>query len=97
MYVANAGNTDAHVPATFSDFTVQYGDGEAKAIPFAVKNEIVVEESDKEDLAALIQYAKDAQEAPSYAYVVPKVKALFEKALADAAAVNANAAATQAE
>ena len=97
LYVANAGNTDAHVPATFSDFTVQYGDGEAKAIPFAVKNEIVVEESDKEDLAALIQYAKDAQEAPSYAYVVPKVKALFEKALADAAAVNANAAATQAQ
>ncbi len=54
-------------------------------------------ETDKEDLAALIKYAKDAQEAPSYAYLVPKVKALFEKALADAVAVNTDAAATQAE
>ena len=54
-------------------------------------------ETDKEDLAALIKYAEDAQKAESYQYLVPKVKELFEKALADAVAVNENAAATQTE
>ena len=96
LYVANAGSTDAHIPATFSDFTVQYGDGEAKSIPFAVKNEME-DETDKTNLQALIAYAQDAKEDPNYAYVVPVVKELFEKALADAIAVNENEKATQKE
>ena len=54
-------------------------------------------ETDKGDLAALIKYAEDAKKAASYPYLVPKVKALFEKALADASKVNENPAATQAE
>ena len=66
-------------------------------VEWKVSGKPVQASADKEDLAALIQYAKDAQEAPSYAYLVPKVKALFEKALADADAVNKDAAATQAE
>lgn len=53
--------------------------------------------SDKEDLAALIEYAQDAKDAENYKYVVPKVKELFEKALEDAIAVNAKEDATQKE
>lgn len=53
--------------------------------------------SDKEDLAALIEYAQDAKNAENYKYVVPKVKELFEKALEDAIAVNAKEDATQKE
>ena len=51
----------------------------------------------KEDLEALIKYAKEAQKDPSYKYVVKKVREMFEQALADANKVNGNAAATQAE
>ena len=53
--------------------------------------------SDKEDLAALIEYAQDAKNAENYKYVVPKVKELFEKALEDAIGVNAKEDATQKE
>ncbi len=53
--------------------------------------------ADKTDLADLIEYAQSAKNAESYQYLVPKVKALFERALADAVAVNENAAATQAQ
>ncbi len=53
--------------------------------------------ADKTDLADLIEYAQSAKNAENYQYLVPKVKALFEKALADAVAVNENAAATQAQ
>ena len=53
--------------------------------------------SDKEDLAALIQYAQDAKKDETYKYLVPKVKELFEKALEDAIAVNAKEDATQKE
>ena len=92
LYVANAGEADAYIPATFRDFTVQYGDGEAKAIPFAVKNE-----ADKSDLQALITYAQDAKKDANYEYVVPAVKDLFEKALDAAVKVEENVNATQEE
>lgn len=49
------------------------------------------------DLEALIAYAQEAKESPSYEYLVPAVKELFEKALADAVAVNENENATQEE
>ena len=58
---------------------------------------IVMEEADKEDLAALIDYAKEAKEDPGYKYVVAKVREMFEKALEDAVAVNDKSEATQAE
>ena len=55
------------------------------------------ESVDKEDLKALISYATEAKKTDSYLYLVPKVKALFEKALSDAAAVDNDVTATQAE
>ena len=51
--------------------------------------------TDKEDLKALIAYAKEAQEADNYEYLVPTVKALFEEALAEAEAVDADIYADQ--
>ncbi len=54
------------------------------------------EETDKEDLAALIDYANKAKKDTSYKYVVAKVREMFEKALADAITVNDKAEATQA-
>lgn len=68
----------------------------AEARVIAAGEEIPVE-ADKEDLAALIEYAEEAKEDPSYKYVVAKVREMFEKALLDADAVNKDAAATQAE
>ena len=65
------------------------------AIEGLIKND--AKEADKEDLKALIKYAEDAKKADSYQYLVPKVKELFEKALADAVKVNDNPAAAQAE
>ncbi len=53
--------------------------------------------ADKEDLAALIEYAQGAKEDPNYIYLVPKVKRLFEKAFEKAVAVNAKEDATQEE
>lgn len=55
------------------------------------------ESVDKEDLKALISYATEAKKTDSYLYLVPKVKALFEKALSDAAVVDNDVTATQAE
>lgn len=51
--------------------------------------------TDKEDLKALIAYAKEAQEADNYEYLVPTVRALFEEALAEAEAVDADIYADQ--
>ncbi len=51
--------------------------------------------ADKEDLAELIDYAKGQQEVSEYEYLVPTIKTLFEKALAEAEDVNGNANATQ--
>ena len=53
--------------------------------------------NDKEDLAALIEYAQDAKKDETYKYLVPRVKELFEKALEDAIEVNNKEDATQAE
>ena len=55
------------------------------------------EKADKEDLAALIEYAKEAKEETSYKYVVAKVREIFEKAFADAIEANDKPDATQAE
>lgn len=55
------------------------------------------EEVNKHNLEAAINYAKEQQDDPQYKYVVPAVKAAFEKALADAEEVYANADATQEE
>ena len=55
------------------------------------------EKVDKSDLEALVLYAEEVQKAPEYADVVPVVKEKFEKALADAAAVDEKADATQEE
>ena len=52
---------------------------------------------DKEDLKALIDYAKGQQEEVDYKYLVPAVKTLFEKALADAKTIWEKPNATQAE
>lgn len=54
-------------------------------------------EVDKTDLEAAVKYAKVQQEEEYYQYVVPAVKTLFEEALADAEAVNADAEASQEE
>ena len=58
---------------------------------------IVTEKVDKEDLKTLIDYAKEAKKTESYKYLVPKVKALFDKAFDAAVAADANENATQAE
>ena len=69
--------------------------GSAAEVRVIAAGEEIPEEADKEDLAALIQYAQDAQKDPSYKYVVAKVREMFEQALADAAATNNNPSATQ--
>lgn len=53
------------------------------------------ETADKSDLVALIAYANSQKEQEEYQWVVDAVKEAFEKALADAEAVNADTAATQ--
>ena len=53
------------------------------------------EKADKSNLAALIEYANSQKEQEEYQWVVDAVKEAFEKALADAEAVNADEAATQ--
>lgn len=53
--------------------------------------------ADKEDLAALIDYARQQKESADYEWLVPVVKKAFEAALADAEAVNADTDATQEE
>ena len=53
------------------------------------------EKTDKSDLVALIKYANSQKEQEEYQWVVKAVKEAFEKALADAEAVNADASATQ--
>ena len=53
------------------------------------------QEIDKKDLVALIEYANSQKEQEEYQWVVKAVKEAFEKALADAEAVNADASATQ--
>lgn len=68
--------------------------GESYVLTRAEKPSVTV---DKSDLQALIAYAQDAKEAPSYQYVVPAIKNLFEKALETAVTVNANETATQEE
>ena len=55
------------------------------------------EKVDKSDLEALVLYAQEAQKLPEYAYVVPVVKEKFEKALAEAVAINEKTDATQEE
>lgn len=49
--------------------------------------EYVAEVVDKTDLEALIGYAQEQKTNPAYQYLVPAVKTLFEKALADAETV----------
>lgn len=53
------------------------------------------EKADKSNLTALIEYANSQKEQEEYQWVVDAVKEAFEKALADAEAVNADTAATQ--
>ncbi|OUP48619.1 glycoside hydrolase family 2 TIM barrel-domain containing protein [Lachnoclostridium sp. An181] len=50
---------------------------------------------DKTELQTMIMYAQEQQKLPQYQYVVPVAKEVFEKALADAIAVNDNEQATQ--
>lgn len=52
---------------------------------------------EKNDLTALIDYARSQQENEEYQYLVPVVKEAFEKALAEAVGVNEKAEATQTE
>ena len=54
-------------------------------------------EADKSDLNAAIEYAKSQQGKDEYQYLVPIVKEKFEAALAEAEAVSADKAATEAE
>lgn len=61
------------------------------------QGEIPEQKVDKSDLQALITYAQDAKKDSNYQYVVPAVKALFEKALDAAIKVNENVNATQEE
>lgn len=56
-----------------------------------------VEAVDKDNLTALIEYAKQQQENADYEWLVPVVKKAFEAALADAEKVNADADATREE
>ena len=55
------------------------------------------EAADKTDLTALINYSNSQKEQEEYQWVVKAVKDAFEKALADAETVNADASATQAQ
>ena len=55
------------------------------------------QEADKADLEALIEYANSQKGEEEYQWVVKAVKEAFEKALADAEAVNMNESATQEE
>lgn len=55
----------------------------------------VVSDSNKEDLEALIDYAKGQQANPDYQWLVPAVKSAFEAALSEAEAVFNNTGATQ--
>lgn len=56
-----------------------------------------LQKTDKADLAALIEYANSQKGEEEYQWVVKAVKEAFEKALADAEAVNMNESATQEE
>ena len=76
------------------DFTE--GTTETDIVLYAKWDEQPVQ-TDKEDLEALIDYANEAKDDPSYKYVVARVKELFEKALADAITVDNEATATQTE
>lgn len=57
--------------------------------------ENTAETVDKENLKALIEYAKQQQKNEDYKWVVPAVKKAFEAALADAEKVSADTGATQ--
>lgn len=52
-------------------------------------------EVDKSDLQSLIAYTENQKNVPAYEYVLPVVKQLLDKALADAIAVNEDETATQ--
>ena len=69
----------------------------AANLEYAMEVLVAAGEVDKEDLAALIEYAKEAKEDPSYKYVVAKVREMFEKALSDAIETNDKENAVQVE
>lgn len=88
-FYAGSGGTDTPVEVTINDFTYN-GD----IIPVAVENR-QPEEVNKEELTALIEYAKSQKEKTEYQYVVPIVKEKFEAAITEAEDVLADEGATQ--
>ena len=79
------------------EFTFEKAEEESVTIQvkMIVKGEVSI--ADKSDLEELIVYAKTQQTNPKYQYLIPAVKTLFEKALADAETVwkKPNAAQTE--
>lgn len=88
-FYAGSGGTDTPVEVTISDFTYN-GD----VIPIAVENS-QPKEVNKEELTALIDYAKSQKEKLEYSYVVPIVKEKFEAAIIEAEDILADEEATQ--
>ena len=88
-FYAGSGGTDTPVEVTITDFTYN-----GNVIPVAVENR-QPEEVDKEELTALIDYAKSQKEKPEYSYVVPIVKEKFEAAITEAEDVLADEGVTQ--
>lgn len=84
LYVANAGNEDVQIPATFREFTVQYEGEDPVQIDFSEKNPA----AETEELStAVLEYALELADEASTEGVVTSVAERFEAAKAEAQAV----------
>ena len=92
----DSSNYDPEQPGICSltgALTLPHGIGNPSGLGGAVK--VRLQETNKEDLNALIEYAVTRKESANYKYVVQKVKKAFEAALDSAAAVAGDPKATE--
>ena len=87
LYVANAGNEDIQIPASFSDFTVQYAGEEPVQIAFSEKNPNAEPEEPEELSTAVLEYALELADKVSTENVMDAVAERFEAVKAEAQAV----------
>jgi len=87
LYVANAGNEDIQIPASFSDFTVQYAGEEPVQITFSEKNPNAEPEEPEELSTAVLEYALELAGKVSTENVMDAVAERFEAVKAEAQAV----------
>ena len=90
LYVADAGNEDIQIPASFSDFTVQYAGEEPVQIAFSEKNpnaEPEEPEEPEELSTAVLEYALELAGKVSTENVMDAVAERFEEVKAEAQAV----------